>query len=105
MLFLTRVSTVRAWGSLEKGRFQTQLLILLPLSFGRPRFFTRTSEHRLSTESTMEHLVPLRKEDWGFFDRQRSIFSSMFKDMDDEFKEFDRELERMKKEMFQLKVV
>ena len=48
--------------------------------------------------------MPLEKEDWGFFDRQRSIFSSMFKDMDDEFKEFDKELEKMKREMFQLKV-
>ncbi|KAK7449150.1 hypothetical protein BaRGS_00040039 [Batillaria attramentaria] len=50
-----------------------------------------------------EHLVPLRREDWGFFDRQRDIFGSLFKDMDDEWKEFDRELDRMKKEMFQLK--
>ena len=48
--------------------------------------------------------MPLRREQWGFFDRQRSLFSSLFKDMDDEFKEFDRELEKMRKEMFTLKV-
>ncbi|KAK7098412.1 alpha-crystallin A chain-like [Littorina saxatilis] len=51
----------------------------------------------------MEHLVPLRKEDWGFFDRQRSTFSSMFKGMDEEFKEFDKELEQMRSSMFHLK--
>jgi len=51
----------------------------------------------------MEHLVPMRRESWGFFDRQRSMFSSMFKDMDEEFKEFDRELERMRADMFTLK--
>lgn len=51
----------------------------------------------------MEHLVPLRKTDWGFFDRQKDLFSSMCgTGMDDEFKEFDRELERMKREMFTL---
>ncbi|KAL8563225.1 hypothetical protein ACOMHN_034749 [Nucella lapillus] len=51
----------------------------------------------------MEHLVPLRKTDWGFFDRQKDLFGSMSgAGMDDEFKEFDRELERMKKDMFTL---
>ncbi|XP_076472066.1 alpha-crystallin A chain-like [Babylonia areolata] len=53
----------------------------------------------------MEHLVPLRRTEWGFFDRQKSLFSSMFKDMDDEFLEFDRELEKMKKELFTLEAM
>lgn len=48
-------------------------------------------------------MVPLRRENWGFFDRQRDIFGSLFKDMDDEWKEFDRELDRIRKEMFTLK--
>lgn len=51
----------------------------------------------------MEHLVPLRRTEFSFFDRQRDIFKDMFKGMDDEFREFDLELERMRKDMFQLK--
>lgn len=51
----------------------------------------------------MEHLVPLRREDWNFFDRQRDTFKSMFGGMESEWAEFDRELERIKKDMFTLK--
>lgn len=46
--------------------------------------------------------MPLKKTDWGFFDRQKSLFSSMFAD-DDDFAEFDKELEMMKRDMFTLK--
>ncbi|CAG5116334.1 unnamed protein product [Candidula unifasciata] len=53
----------------------------------------------------MEHLVPLRRENWSFFERQKQVFGSLFKDMDDEWKEFDRELERMRSEMFTLKAL
>nr|AXN72713.1 heat shock protein 20.4 [Physella acuta] len=57
----------------------------------------------------MEHLVPLRRENWSFFERQRQVFSDIFKgmdkDMDTEWKEFDRELERMRSEMFTLKAL
>ncbi|XP_071104614.1 uncharacterized protein [Haliotis cracherodii] len=49
-----------------------------------------------------EHLVPMRRESWSFFDKQRSIFSSTHKDMDDEWKAFDVELDRIKKDMFKL---
>jgi hypothetical protein len=52
----------------------------------------------------MEHLVPMKKYDWDFFDHQRDIFKSMFQSSDDEWAEFDRELERIRKDMFQLKV-
>ncbi|XP_050408472.2 heat shock protein 27 [Patella vulgata] len=47
-------------------------------------------------------LVPIKREEWSFFDRQRSIFSSMNKDMEKEWKDFDMELERIRKEMFTL---
>lgn len=57
----------------------------------------------------MEHLVPLRRESWSFFERQRQVFSDIFKgmdkDMDTEWKEFDMELERMRSEMFTLKAL
>uniref|UniRef100_A0A0B7AGA3 SHSP domain-containing protein n=1 Tax=Arion vulgaris TaxID=1028688 RepID=A0A0B7AGA3_9EUPU len=50
----------------------------------------------------MEHLVPLRRENWSFFERQRQVFGDLFKDMGDEWKEFDRELDRMRKDLFTL---
>ncbi|XP_005103900.1 alpha-crystallin B chain [Aplysia californica] len=53
----------------------------------------------------MEHLVPLRRETWSFFERQRKVFSDAFKGMDSEWDEFDKELERMRKEMFTLKAL
>lgn len=62
------------------------------------------SSRPLTARMPFEHLVPMKFEDWGFFDRQRSVFSSMFKDVGDEWKEFDRELEKIRSEMFQLKV-
>lgn len=52
--------------------------------------------------SLSERLIPIMLKDWGFFDRQRSIFSDLHKGMDDEFKEFDRELEIMRRDMFRL---
>ncbi|KAK3750891.1 hypothetical protein RRG08_029812 [Elysia crispata] len=50
----------------------------------------------------MEHLVPLHREEWSFFDRQRQVFGDIFKDQDEEWKMFDRELEKIRKEMFTL---
>ncbi|XP_046563217.1 uncharacterized protein LOC124272107 [Haliotis rubra] len=49
-----------------------------------------------------EHLVPMKREEWSFFDKQRSIFSSMHSDMDDEWKSFDMELDKIKRDMFKL---
>lgn len=57
------------------------------------------------------NLVPLFKRDFGFFDRQRDLFSDWVKEFDDEWKsmdfessrmKFDRELERIKKDLFKL---
>nr|ACU83231.1 heat shock protein 22 isoform 1 [Ruditapes philippinarum] len=57
------------------------------------------------------NLVPLLKRDFGFFDRQRDLFSDWVKEFDDEWKSmdfessrsrFDRELERIRKDMFKL---
>ena len=50
----------------------------------------------------MEHPVPMKKEEWSFFDRQKSIFSSMHAGEEDLWKEFDQELEKLRKDMFQL---
>lgn len=56
-------------------------------------------------------LVPTHFKDFGFFDRQRSLFSDWVKDFDDEWKsmdfeasrrKFDMEVERIKKDMFKL---
>ncbi|KAL3842497.1 hypothetical protein ACJMK2_020502 [Sinanodonta woodiana] len=60
-------------------------------------------------------LVPLHTCDWLFFDRQRDLFKDWirefdddfkndfnFPSFDDQFKKFDMELEKMKKEMFRL---
>lgn len=51
----------------------------------------------------MEHLVPLKRESWNFFDRQRDTFKSLFSGQSDEWADFDQELERIKKDMFTLK--
>lgn len=51
----------------------------------------------------MERLVPIQRENWNFFDRQRQVFSNLFKGDDNEFSEFDKELERIRSEMFTLK--
>jgi HSP20 family molecular chaperone IbpA len=50
-----------------------------------------------------EHLVPLRKETWSFFERQKSMFGDVFKDMGADWESFDKEMERMRSEMFTLK--
>uniref|UniRef100_A0A0B7AP93 SHSP domain-containing protein n=1 Tax=Arion vulgaris TaxID=1028688 RepID=A0A0B7AP93_9EUPU len=50
----------------------------------------------------MEHLVPVRKENWSFFERQRQVFSDINKGTDSEFQEFDKELEKMRSDMFTL---
>ncbi|BFZ05087.1 hypothetical protein BsWGS_08126 [Bradybaena similaris] len=50
----------------------------------------------------MERLVPIQRENWSFFDRQRQVFSNLAKG-DNEFSEFDKELERIRSEMFSLK--
>ncbi|CAG5136355.1 unnamed protein product [Candidula unifasciata] len=50
----------------------------------------------------MERLIPIQRENWSFFDRQRQVFSTLAKRDDSEFSEFDRELERIRNEMFTL---
>lgn len=56
-------------------------------------------------------MVPLLTRDFGFFDRQRDLFSDWVKDFDDEWKSmdletsrsrFDRELEKIRKDLFKL---
>lgn len=56
-------------------------------------------------------LVPMLTRDFGFFDRQRDLFSDWVKKFDDEWREmtledsrsrFDMELERIRKDMFKL---
>lgn len=56
-------------------------------------------------------IVPLFKRDFGFFDRQRDLFSDWVKEFDDEWKsmdfessrlKFDRELEKIKRDLFKL---
>ena len=56
-------------------------------------------------------LVPTHFKDFGFFDRQRSLFGDWVKDFDDEWKsmefeasrkKFDMEVERIRKDMFKL---
>jgi len=55
--------------------------------------------------------VPLSRRDFGFFDRQRDLFSDWVKEFDEEWrsmnfdesrKRFDRELERIKADLFRL---
>ncbi|KAL8594875.1 hypothetical protein ACOMHN_016116 [Nucella lapillus] len=48
-----------------------------------------------------EHVVSLKRTEWNFFERQRVVFKSTFTDTD--FSEFDKELERMRTDMLQLK--
>ncbi|XP_033752285.1 alpha-crystallin A chain-like [Pecten maximus] len=45
-------------------------------------------------------LVPTTFFDWNFFDRQKSMFSDISMDFDNDFKKFDLELESMRKSMF-----
>ncbi|XP_014782498.1 heat shock protein Hsp-16.1/Hsp-16.11 [Octopus bimaculoides] len=47
-------------------------------------------------------MIPLSTMPWGFFDRQRSLFSEIHKNMEDEFKRFDLELDRIRKDLFKL---
>ncbi|KAK3104229.1 hypothetical protein FSP39_025496 [Pinctada imbricata] len=47
-------------------------------------------------------LVPTDFYDWGFFDRQKSLFPKFKDDFGTDFGDFDRELEKIKKEMFHL---
>lgn len=56
-------------------------------------------------------MVPLLTRDFGFFDRQRDLFSDWVKKFDDEWREmtledsksrFDMELERIRKDLFRL---
>jgi len=53
-------------------------------------------------------LVPMRRENWSFFEQQKKVFNDVFKDMGAErlgadWGDFDRQLEKMRKDMFQLK--
>ncbi|XP_060064506.1 alpha-crystallin A chain-like [Ylistrum balloti] len=45
-------------------------------------------------------LVPTTLFDWNFFDRQKSMFSDISMDFDNDFKKFDLELENMRKSLF-----
>jgi len=47
-------------------------------------------------------MIPLSTMPWGFFDRQRSMFADMHRDMEEEFKKFDMELERVRSDLFKL---
>lgn len=56
-------------------------------------------------------IVPLAFRDFGFFDRQRDLFSTWMKEFDDDFKsmdfdtsfkKFDEELEQIRRSMFKL---
>lgn len=50
-------------------------------------------------------LVPMRHFDWSFFDRQKDLFPKfpeLSSDFNLDFKRFDEELERMRKDMFKL---
>ena len=49
-----------------------------------------------------ELMIPLSTMPWGFFERQRSMFSEMNRNMEEEFKKFDVELERVRKDLFKL---
>lgn len=62
----------------------------------------RFEAKHITNNKMSERLVPVLHRDWGFFDRQRSLFSEQHKDVDDEFKQFEIELEQMKRDMFTL---
>ena len=47
-------------------------------------------------------LVPTDFYDFGFFDRQKSLFPKFKDDFGDDFGDFDKELEKIRREMFQL---
>lgn len=47
-------------------------------------------------------LIPVDFFDWGYWDKQRSLFPSFEREFDSSFEEFDRELEIMKDEMHKL---
>jgi len=64
---------------------------------------TEAEPTNMSLMSTHEHMVPLRRETWSFFDRQRAMFDDMCKGMGTDFADFDKELERIRSEMFALK--
>ncbi|GAB1598541.1 heat shock protein beta-1-like [Argonauta hians] len=49
-----------------------------------------------------ELMIPMNMMPWSFFDRQRSLFSEMHKDMEEEFKRFDMELQRVRQDLFKL---
>lgn len=50
----------------------------------------------------MSRIVPVDYFDWGFFDRQKSLFPKFQSTFNESFEDFDRELEKIRKEMFQL---
>lgn len=50
----------------------------------------------------MSRVVPVDYFDWGFFDRQKSLFPKFQSTFNESFEDFDRELEKIRKEMFQL---
>ncbi|XP_061182350.1 alpha-crystallin A chain-like [Saccostrea echinata] len=50
----------------------------------------------------MSRLVPVDYFDWGFFDRQKSLFPKFKGIFNESFEDFDKELEQIRKEMFQL---
>lgn len=53
-------------------------------------------------KKVMSRLVPVDYFDWGFFDRQKSLFPKFQSNFNESFEDFDKELEKIRKEMFQL---
>ena len=49
-----------------------------------------------------ELMIPKFMMPWDFFERQRSLFTDMYRDMEEEFKAFDSELEHVRNNLFQL---
>lgn len=49
-----------------------------------------------------EMMIPMFTMPWGFFERQRSLFADMYRDMEEEFKAFDSELGHIQNNLFQL---
>ena len=45
----------------------------------------------------------MRRENWSFFEQQKKVFNDVFKDMGADWGDFDKELEKMRKDMFTLK--
>ena len=50
-----------------------------------------------------DFMVPMSMMPWGFFERQRSLFTDLFRNMEEEMKIFDTELEQIRNNLFQLK--